>query len=130
MPYPSIPADQQNRLDIVMPSLREFLDEHLDPSAIDRQADIPKDVIEGLAHLGILGLAAPVSIGGHGFSQMAYCQVMEEIGRRCASTSIFVNAHHSLGLRALVLFGTEEQKARWLPALVKGEQIAAFALTE
>ncbi len=130
MPYPSMAPEQQNRLDAIMPPLRQFLDDHLDPAAIDRQADIPKELIAGLARLGILGLAAPEQLGGRGFSQMAYCHVMEEIGSRCASTSIFVNAHHSLGLRALVLFGTEEQKARWLPALVTGEQIAAFALTE
>src|SRR6266404_8111308 len=55
---------------------------------------------------------------------------MEQIGGCCASTSVFVNAHHSIGIRALLLFGTPEQKRRWLPSLVSGEQIAAFALTE
>src|SRR5205814_8032036 len=55
---------------------------------------------------------------------------MEEIGRRCASTSVFINAHHSIGMRALLLFGTPEQKRRWLPPLVSGQQVAAFALTE
>jgi alkylation response protein AidB-like acyl-CoA dehydrogenase len=52
------------------------------------------------------------------------------IGGHCASTAVFVNAHHSIGIRALVLFGTAEQKARWLPALTRGEKLAAFALTE
>src|SRR5881397_3803270 len=61
---------------------------------------------------------------------MAYCRVMEEIGSRCASTSIFVNVQHSVGMRALLLFGTPEQQRRWLPPLVRGEQLAAFALTE
>src|SRR4030095_11207683 len=55
---------------------------------------------------------------------------MEEIGSRCASTSIFVNVQHSVGMRALLLFGTPEQQRRWLPPLVRGEQLAAFALTE
>ena len=55
---------------------------------------------------------------------------MEVIGGHCASTAVFVNAHHSIGIRALVLFGTPEQKARWLPALTSGEKLAAFALTE
>jgi acyl-CoA dehydrogenase family member 9 len=63
-------------------------------------------------------------------SQMAYCRVMEEIGGRCASTAIFVNVQHSIGMRALLLFGTPEQKRRWLPPLVQGEKLAAFALTE
>jgi alkylation response protein AidB-like acyl-CoA dehydrogenase len=61
---------------------------------------------------------------------MANCKILEEIGSRCASTSVFVNAHHSIGIRALLLFGTLEQKQRWLPKLVTGEQLAAFALTE
>jgi alkylation response protein AidB-like acyl-CoA dehydrogenase len=61
---------------------------------------------------------------------MAYGRVLEEIGGRCASTSVFVNAHHSIGMRALLLFGTPEQKRRWLPPLVNGQQLAAFALTE
>ena len=68
--------------------------------------------------------------GGRGFSQMGYCRIMEVIGGHCASTAVFVNAHHSIGLRALVLFGTPEQKARWLPPLASGEKLAAFALTE
>src|SRR5947209_615437 len=55
---------------------------------------------------------------------------MEVIGGHVSSTAVFVNAHHSIGIRALLLFGTEEQKARWLPPLVRGEKLAAFALTE
>src|ERR1700694_975760 len=61
---------------------------------------------------------------------MANAQVLEEIGSRCASTSVFTNAHHSIGIRALLLFGTHEQKQKWLPKLVTGEQLGAFALTE
>lgn len=130
LPYPRIPSDQQPKLDETLAQLRSFLDQHLDPAGIDRNADIPRDVIDGLARLGVLGMTAPVEFGGRGFSQMANCLVLEELGSRCSATSIFVNAHHSIGIRALLLFGTEEQKRRWLPALTRGEQIAAFALTE
>src|SRR5881397_3391008 len=130
MPYPRIPAAQQGELDDTLTELRKFLDEHLDPAKIDRQADIPRSVIDGLGRIGVLGMTAPKEYGGHGFSQMANCKVLEEIGRRCASTSVFVNAHHSIGIRALLLFGTHEQKQRWLPKLSTGEQLGAFALTE
>ena len=75
-------------------------------------------------------MTAPVEFGGRGFSQRAYCRIMEIIGGRCSSTAVFVNAHHSSGIRALLLFGTAEQKARWLPPLARGEKLAAFALTE
>src|SRR5438309_2379887 len=130
MPYPRIPAAQQTELDEALSELQQFLDEHLDPGEIDRKADIPRSVIDGLGRVGVLGMTAPKEYGGRGFSQMANCKILEEIGRRCASTSVFVNAHHSIGIRALLLFGTHEQKQRWLPKLSAGEQLGAFALTE
>jgi len=130
MPYPRIPAAQQTELDKSLAELRKFLDEHLNPVEIDRQADIPREVIDGLGRVGVLGATAPVEHGGLGFTQMANCKLLEEIGTRCASTSVFVNAHHSIGIRALLLFGTHEQNQKWLPKLVTGEQLGAFALTE
>jgi alkylation response protein AidB-like acyl-CoA dehydrogenase len=130
MPYPRIPAAQQTELDKSLGELRQFLDDHLDAAEIDRQAEIPRDVIDGLGRVGILGATAPVEFGGRGFAQMANCKLLEEIGSRCASTSVFVNAHHSIGIRALLLFGTRDQKQKWLPKLVTGEQLGAFALTE
>ena len=130
MPYPRIPAAQQGDLDDTLTEFRKFLDEHLDPAEVDRKADIPRSVIDGLGRVGVLGMTAPKEYGGRGFSQMANCKVLEEIGRRCASTSVFVNAHHSIGIRALLLFGTHEQKQKWLPKLVTGEQLGSFALTE
>jgi alkylation response protein AidB-like acyl-CoA dehydrogenase len=130
MPYPRISAAQQGELDQTLAELRGFLDHDLDAAEIDRQADIPRSVIDGLGRIGVLGMTAPKEYGGRGFSQIANCKVLEEIGRRCASTSVFVNAHHSIGIRALLLFGTHEQKQKWLPKLVTGEQLGAFALTE
>ena len=130
MPYPRFPAAQQKELDQSLAEVRQFLDAELDAREIDRSEDIPPHVIEGLSRTGVLGMTAPKEFGGRGFSQMAYCKVLEEIGARDASTSVFTNAHHSIGIRALLLFGTREQKERWLPPLVSGQQLAAFALTE
>jgi len=130
LPYPQLSADERAKVDAALAELRRFCDASLDPEAIDRQADIPRTVIDGLGRLGVLGMTAPESAGGRGFSQLAYCKMLEELGSRCSSTSIFVNAHHSIGMRALLLFGTEEQKRRWLPSLVSGASLAAFALTE
>ena len=130
MPYPRMPAAQQTELDKSLTELRQFLDAELDPVEIDRQAEIPRKVIDGLGRVGVLGMTAPMEYSGHGFSQMANCKILEEIGTRCASTSVFVNAHHSIGIRALLLFGTHEQKQKWLPKLVTGEHLGAFALTE
>src|SRR6201981_568469 len=130
MPYPRIPEAEQGELNQTLAELCRFLNADLDPAEIDRQADIPRKVIDGLGTIGVMGMTAPKEYGGHGFSQMANCKILEEIGRRCASTSVFVNAHHSIGIRALLLLGTPEQKQKWLPKLVTGEQLGAFALTE
>src|SRR5215467_13566317 len=115
MPYPRIPEAERPQLQQTLTELRKFLNEDLDPAEIDRQADIPRSVIDGLGRIGVLGMTAPTEYGGHGFSQMANCKVLEEIGRRCASTSGFVNPHHSSGIRAMLLVGTHEQKQKWLP---------------
>ncbi|HEY1582658.1 MAG TPA: acyl-CoA dehydrogenase family protein [Chthoniobacterales bacterium] len=130
MPYPRLSDAQQADVDRAVTELRHFLDEHLDAAEIDREADIPRHVIDGLGRVGVLGMTAPKEVGGRGFSQMQYCKVLEEIGARCASTAVFTNAHHSIGIRALLLFGTKAQQEKWLPKLMNGEQLAAFALTE
>ncbi|NND98264.1 MAG: acyl-CoA dehydrogenase [Pirellulaceae bacterium] len=129
-PYPALPDDQQAAMERALEQLRKVCDQYLDPDQIDRNADIPQELISGLGEIGLLGMTAPVSVGGRNFSQLAYCRLLEELGSRCSSTSIFVNAHHSIGMRGLLLFGTDDQKQKWLPGLVSGEKIAAFALTE
>jgi alkylation response protein AidB-like acyl-CoA dehydrogenase len=130
VPYPALPGDEQARVDTAVRAVRQFADEAIDAAAIDRQADIPRAVIDGLGKLGVLGMTAPEEYGGRGFTQSGYCRIMEVIGGHDAATAVFVNAHHSIGIRALLLFGTPEQKALWLPPLARGEKLAAFALTE
>src|SRR4051812_26436561 len=130
MPFPRLSPAQQRDLDAALAEVVTFLDKELDPREIDRTEDIPRRIIDELGRVGVLGMTAPADVGGRGFSQMQYCKILEEIGKRDASTSVFTNAHHSIGIRALLLFGTKEQQARWLPPLVSGQQLAAFALTE
>lgn len=129
-PYPQLSPEARDVTEQAVAEVRRFAEEYIDAAAIDRNADIPAEVIAGLARLGVLGMTAPREYGGRGFSQSSYCKILEVIGGHCASTAVFVNAHHSIGIRALLLFGTEEQKRRWLPPLVRGEKLAAFALTE
>jgi len=113
-----------------LPLLEKLHSIGIDPVQIDRDQNIPDHVIKSLGNLGLLGLTIPESYGGGGASQSTYCRLMEELGALCASTAIFVNAHQSIGLKAILLFGTEEQKRKWLPPLASGEKIAAFSLTE
>jgi alkylation response protein AidB-like acyl-CoA dehydrogenase len=129
-PYPELKPEEREPVAQAVAEVRRFCDEHIDPVAIDRNADIPKDVIAGLGRIGVLGATAPKECGGRGFGQLANCKLMEVIGGHDSAVAVFVNAHHSIGIRALLLFGTEEQKRRWLPPLVTGEKLAAFALTE
>ena len=128
LPYPDQSHDSQT--DELVARLQTFCAEQVDPVAIDREAEIPQSVIDGLGQLGVLGACLPKSCGGLDMSQSSYCRLLEVLGGHCGSTALFVNAHHSIGPRALVLFGTRDQQTRWLPKLASGEWISAFALTE
>ncbi len=130
LPFPTVSPDERRRVDELVDRVKAFADAHIDAAAIDRAASIPEKVIKGLGELGVLGLTIPREYAGLGHTQYGYCRVMEELSRRCGSTSLFVNAHQSIGLKALVLFGTEDQRKRYLPKLARGEHLAAFSLTE
>jgi alkylation response protein AidB-like acyl-CoA dehydrogenase len=129
-PYPELKAEERDAVLKAVSDVRRFAHEKIEAAAIDRNAEIPAEVIAGLGELGVLGMTVPVQYGGRGFSQLGYCRIMEVIGGHCAATAVFVNAHHSIGIRALLLYGTEEQKRRWVPDLASGRKLAAFALTE
>jgi acyl-CoA dehydrogenase family protein 9 len=127
-PYPDLANDP--RADAMVANLRRFCDEQIDAAAIDRDAEIPQRVVDGLGKIGVLGACLPVEFGGGGFNQTSYCRMIEVLGGHCGGTALFVNAHHSIGPRALVLFGTRAQQAQWLPKMATGEYLSAFALTE
>lgn len=130
LPFPKVTEREKEELSYLLDRFAAFADRQLDPVQIDKQSAIPDSVIKGLGKLGILGMSIPREYGGMGLSQRSYCKVAEAIARRCSSTALFLNAHQSIGLKALLLFGNEEQRKKWLPPLAKGEQIAAFSLTE
>ena len=129
-PYPTLPPDKQAAADAMAAKVRAFADAHIDHMQIDRDARIPDSVIQGLADIGMYKLTIPPEYGGLGFGQQQYLKTMEILGGHDASVAVFVNAHHSIGVRALCLFGTKEQQAKWLPGLYDGSQLCAFALTE
>lgn len=129
-PLPEVDAAEKSRTDDFCKRLNAWMDDHVDPDAIDRNANIPDGVVHGLGELGVLGCTISKEYGGLEFSHYAYCRMVEEIARRCGSLTLFVNAHQSIGMKALLLYGTKKQKDRWLPPLARGEILAAFALTE
>ncbi|HEX4439257.1 MAG TPA: acyl-CoA dehydrogenase family protein [Thermoanaerobaculia bacterium] len=129
-PYPEVSAEERETVAAFLETLRAFAKERIDPARFERERHIPPEVVRGLAELGAFGMTIPEAYGGYGFSSSAYCRITEEIGTIDASLGILVGGHQSIGMKALVLHGSEEQKKRWLPALAAGEMIAAFALTE
>ena len=89
-PYPELTASERPVVEEAVAAVRAFAEQHIDAAAIDRDADIPRSVIDGLAELGVMGMAAPKELGGRAFSQMGYCRIMEVIGGHCAATAVFV----------------------------------------
>lgn len=129
-PWPGIPKEDRESMEIVLDSVRKFAAEAIDPVRLEKEKRIPDEVLDGLRELGAFGAVIPEAHGGLGFSATSYCRFVEELARVDASTATTVGAHQSIGLKALLLFGSDAQKAAWLPKLATGELIAAFALTE
>ncbi|WP_019119914.1 acyl-CoA dehydrogenase [Brevibacillus massiliensis] len=112
--------------------MREFADEVVAPGADerDRTKQFPVEIFRQMAELNLLGLPFPEAYGGAGADYISFAIVVEELSRACASTGITYSAHISLGGAPLALFGTEEQKQRYLTRICTGESMGAFGLTE
>jgi alkylation response protein AidB-like acyl-CoA dehydrogenase len=109
-----------------------FADEEVAPRAmeLDRDDVVPFEMLEKMADAGFMGLCVPKVYGGAGMDFMSYCLLIEEISRADAGVGVTLAVHTSAGTLPIVIFGTEEQKARWVPPLARGESIGCFALTE
>ena len=97
---------------------------------VDRDHRFPDEAIDAAKAAGLLGVLIPREYGGAGLDAIAFAICIEELAQACASTSVIVDVHTSVGSEPILLFGTEEQKRRWLPSLATGELLGAFALTE
>ena len=113
-------------------TVRDFAEERIAPVAeeLDREHRFPYDIVEALAELGLMGIPIPEEHGGGGGDTLAYAIAVEELTRIDSSVAITVAAHTSLGTMPILLFGSDEQKERWLPDLASGQRLAAFGLTE
>ena len=119
-------------LAMVRDTARDFADGVLAPLATkhDREESIADDVYQQLGELGFWGLTLPEEFGGAGMGNVALAIVLEELNRACAATGVAVSVHNSLLCAPLMKFGTDEQKAKWLPKLASGEAIGAYSLSE
>lgn len=130
LPFPRQSVEDRDQGDAFLGRLKEFLDAHVDPDAIDRDGEVPDEVLEGLRKLGAFGIKIPTKYGGLGLSQTNYSRAAMLLGGVCGNLTALLSAHQSIGVpQPLLMFGTEEQKQRFLPRCAKGE-ISAFALTE
>ncbi len=129
LPYPEVGEEERRRCDALLERLDAYLEHEHPAVAIDRDQEIPSWAIHRLFELGVMGMIIPPCWGGGGFSITSYNRVLERIGRTCASTAVMVSAHQSIGCGALIRFGTEEQKRRFLPALAT-DTLSAFCLSE
>lgn len=113
-------------------TIREFAEEEVAPGAIERDKtkQFPTEIFKKLGELGMLGLPFPEEYGGAGADTISFAIVTEELSRACASTGITYSAHISLGGAPINLFGTAEQKQKYLAPICKGESMGAFGLTE
>src|SRR5437016_6841168 len=129
-PYPEQDPTEIARAKPFLDNLERFLREQVDSDRIDREGEIPEEVIAGLRDLGAFGIKIPREYGGLGLSQLSYMKAIELVSSIDGSLTALLSAHQSIGVpQPLKMFGSEAQKKKYFPRLAKGA-ISAFALTE
>jgi acyl-CoA dehydrogenase family member 9 len=128
-PWPEPNAAEQERVRQLIAAARE-VGERIDPRKIEEDRWVGDRLIRDLAEAGLLGLYVPEQYGGQGLSQTGYARVFETFTQIDATLSIVLGVHQSIGYKGIVLFGSDEQKERFLPDLCAGRKLAGFALTE
>jgi alkylation response protein AidB-like acyl-CoA dehydrogenase len=99
-------------------------------AALDRAGQFPQEILSRFAQEGFFGLALPKAFGGQGHDYLTYCLAQMELAQACPSSALLLHLNHTLFGQGVALFGTEEQKGRFLPPVARGEVLACFALTE
>jgi acyl-CoA dehydrogenase family member 9 len=129
-PYPAGKEAEAEKIRGLVSAFRDYAKDHVDSRKIDDERWIDDQVFRDLGELGLMGLYVPEEYGGAGLSQTGYARVFEAIGQVDGSLTVALGVHQSIGMKGIVLFGSDEQKARFLPDLASGRKLAAFALTE
>ncbi len=124
----SLDEEQESVLEMV----RDFAEREVKPRAhdIDEKAEYPADLVQKMADLGLMGIPFPVEYGGAGLSYVTFALVVQELCKACASTGLIMDVNISLFGEPVWLFGTEEQKKKYLSAISSGEKLGALAMTE
>ncbi|XP_054831337.1 complex I assembly factor ACAD9, mitochondrial isoform X1 [Eublepharis macularius] len=128
-PYPEISNEELEEINQFVGPVEKFFNEEVDSKKIDQDAKIPQETLNGLKNLGLFGIQIPEEHGGLGLSNTMYAR-LGEITSQDGAIAVTLAAHQAIGLKGILMAGTEEQKKKYLPKLASGEHIAAFCLTE
>uniref|UniRef100_A0A1B6KGK5 Very long-chain specific acyl-CoA dehydrogenase, mitochondrial n=1 Tax=Graphocephala atropunctata TaxID=36148 RepID=A0A1B6KGK5_9HEMI len=130
-PYPDVLTDEQNdTLKMLVDPVTKFFEEQNDPAKNDSMEKVDSATLEGLWELGAFALQVPTELGGLGLSNTQYARLVEIVGANDLGVGITLGAHQSIGFKGILLFGTPEQKNKYLPRVSTGKEFAAFCLTE
>ena len=131
LPYPKMKGADQEVFKNIRGSIEQLLKPHeKDFREWDAKGEMPASFLDEMKQFGLFSLLIPEAHGGMALSTTAYSRTLQELATYDGSVAVTVGAHSSIGMRGLLLFGTDEQKAKWCPKLATGEMIAAFCLTE
>lgn len=129
-PYPRVSSELGETVRMITDSLAKFAQDHVKSAEWDEKGEMPREIVSYMAELGLMGLAVPEDLGGLGLPQSAYARVLQEVAGTDGSLAVTLGAHQSIGYKAVLLFGSDEQKKKWLPQLASGQSVAAYCLTE
>lgn len=128
-PYPRMSQEEQEDLAMIIDSINKF-EKNVDQAEIEKTNSISEDLLEEMKEMGLFGLVVPEEHDGFGLSISGYSRVLEKLTLCGAGVGVTIGAHQSIGMKGILLAGTEEQKAKYCPDLASGDLIAAFCLTE
>merc|ERR1719239_40593 len=130
-PYPVVlDVEQKENLEMLVPLAERVMEEVNDPLLNDQIETVPENTINALREVGAFGLQVPVELDGVGLSNSQYGRLTEVVGANDLGLGVFFTAHQSIGFKGILVAGPPEQKQKYLPKLARGEEFAAFALTE
>lgn len=130
-PYPeALSSEQMDTLNMLVDPVSKFFEEVNDPLKNDENSEVEEKTAQGLWDLGAFSLQVPQELGGLGLSNSQYARLVEIVGSHDLGVGIFLGAHQSIGFKGILLFGTPEQKEKYLPRVSTGREYAAFCLTE
>jgi acyl-CoA dehydrogenase family protein 9 len=129
-PFPTLSPEERESLTMILDSVRNFAADRVDRAKFDHDGQFADGVRQGLHELGVMGLSIPEEYGGFGASAKVYNRVFAEIGGIDPALCVYFGAHQSIGCKGITLFGSDEQKRKYLPRCASGELVAGFCLTE